>query len=109
MTSWRLASLCLPLFLPACAMESDVGTSEKRATRAADIPIVAREGLRREMFRQADIQNLEIEGGSATGIPDEELDMLCGDWFLLWEEDENGDPVLGTFILNCSGEDITFS
>jgi hypothetical protein len=29
--------------------------------------------------------------------------MCNDDWFVMWEEDADGDPILGTFELDCAG------
>jgi hypothetical protein len=39
-----------------------------------------------------------------TGVSDEELDLICAnDWFVTFDEDADGDPILGTFNLHCAG------
>jgi len=43
-------------------------------------------------------------GTSQSGPSDLELDLICGyDWFITWDEDANGNPVLGSFNLHCGG------
>jgi hypothetical protein len=51
---------------------------------------------------------LGAEGGtSQSGPSDTELDLICGDdWFITWDEDADGNPILGTFHLHCGGTDI---
>ena len=42
-------------------------------------------------------------GTSQSGPSDLELDLICAnDWFITWDEDANGDPVLGSFNLHCA-------
>jgi hypothetical protein len=48
---------------------------------------------------------LAAEGGTPQGMPDNELDAICnGDWFITWDEDAKGNPVMGSFNLHCAGE-----
>jgi hypothetical protein len=47
-------------------------------------------------------------GGGGTsqsdGVSDAELDILChNDWFITFDEDENGHGVVGTYKLHCDG------
>ena len=38
------------------------------------------------------------------GATDRELDLICNDdWFVTFDEDADGDPILGTFELHCAG------
>src|SRR5690606_34871707 len=38
------------------------------------------------------------------GATDAELDLICNDdWFVTFDEDADGDPILGTFELHCAG------
>lgn len=40
---------------------------------------------------------------------DAELNLMCGsDWFLMYEEDAEGNPITGTCIIACNGTDIPF-
>jgi hypothetical protein len=41
---------------------------------------------------------------------DAELNLMCGieDWFIMYDEDANGNPVTGTCIIACDGVDIPF-
>lgn len=33
---------------------------------------------------------------------DRETDLTCGgSWFITWDEDENGDPIIGTYNFHC--------
>src|SRR5688572_10329710 len=46
-------------------------------------------------------------GTSQSGPSDAELNLFCGrDWFISWNDDANGTPILGTFNLYCAGETI---
>ena len=41
---------------------------------------------------------------------DAELNLMCGieGWFIMYDEDANGNPVTGTCIIACDGVDIPF-
>ena len=33
---------------------------------------------------------------------DRETDLTCGgEWFITWDEDQNGDPIIGTYKFHC--------
>ena len=53
---------------------------------------------------------LAAEGGTSQSSPtpnDDFVHALCGgDWFITWDENANGDPILGTFNLHCAGDTI---
>ena len=51
-------------------------------------------------------QTLKGEVGTSRKS-DAELSATCdGDWFITWDENANGDPIMGTFTLHCDGEAI---
>jgi hypothetical protein len=72
-------------------------------------------GLSRELQQSAiqkarsrpNAPKLTTQGGtSQAGPSDRELDLICGEWFVTWEEDADGDPILGIFTLHCAGDEI---
>jgi hypothetical protein len=34
-----------------------------------------------------------------------EIELMCNDWLVYWQEDENGNPIPGTAVVHCDGED----
>jgi len=43
-------------------------------------------------------------GTSQAPMSDLEMDLTCNDdWFITWDEDANGHPIMGSFNLHCDG------
>src|SRR5262245_5083282 len=53
------------------------------------------------------LPDAKLRGGGGTaqsGASDQELDIWCeNDWFIAWDEDANGNPVVGSYNLHCAG------
>jgi hypothetical protein len=48
-----------------------------------------------------------LTSGPGGALPSEKdinrwTDLNCGgEWFISWDEDENGDPIIGTYLFHC--------
>jgi hypothetical protein len=40
------------------------------------------------------------------GPTEKDLDEVCGEWFIIWEQDADGNPIPGTYELYCDGSTI---
>jgi hypothetical protein len=44
-------------------------------------------------------------GGPQHGLSITEINLICNDWLVYWQEDENGDFIPGTAVVHCDGKD----
>lgn len=83
-----------------------IRATTKRATTLTGLsPALRREAVRRAQSRPGATTLGNAGGTSASGPNDFEPDDACGgDWFITWEEDGKGTPIIGTFKSHCDGE-----
>lgn len=101
-----------------------IGSDERGRTLESDVALVynTREmmgmyALFGEVYARVEVRFVPLdvltilEDDGATHISEEDelnLDLTCGNgnWFVFYEEDENGAPIPGTGTVHCDGHDI---
>jgi len=80
-------------------------TKKKTTTTLAGLnPELRASALQQARSRLTAPQIKGTGGTSQSGPTDADLDHACGsDWFITWDEDAAGHPILGTFNLHCIG------
>ncbi len=87
------------------------GITRRKVTSLAQLPPSLRAQIQRRLRpylkkRMASLGIVSRGGSNAAPPTEEELDLTCDEWFILYEEDKNGDPVPGTAKINCDGVDV---
>jgi hypothetical protein len=99
----------IALTLGALIVVIALATNSTAAFAATKQRVDTLDGLSRELAARATEKARSLKGGGGTpqaGPDDDEMDATCGgDWFITWDEDANGNPIMGTFHLHCGGKD----
>ncbi|MFN8525821.1 MAG: hypothetical protein U0821_22195 [Chloroflexota bacterium] len=103
------AGALLLVLAPALTADAAGGaTQKKRTTTLSGLSSSIQSSAVRSARSHTGGKNLSGSGGTAqSGPSDFELDVYCdGDWFVTWDEDANGTPIIGTFNLYCNGDTL---
>jgi hypothetical protein len=58
-----------------------------------------------QKFALASILKSSSGGAPQHGNTIAEINLICNDWLVYWQEDENGDFIPGTAVVHCDGVD----
>ena len=77
--------------------------TKKRTDTLAGLSLELRKSAVEKARSRPNAPTLKGTGGASQApFSDLELDLTCGgDWFITWDEDADGHPILGTFNLHC--------
>lgn len=82
-------------------------TEKKKATTLVGLDREVQQNAVKAARSRSNTPKLTTPGRAPQAGPsDKDLDEVCGDWFITWEEDADGNPILGTFTLYCGGSEI---
>jgi hypothetical protein len=96
-----------PTFAAAPADDPSLYRTKKRVDTLVGLSRELQASALQQARSRSNATKLTTQGGtSQSGHTDAELDAICGEWFIWWEEDADGDPILGTFTLDCGGSEI---
>lgn len=81
--------------------------SKKRTTTLTGLsPQIQEAAVRRARSRPGAPKVAARTGSPQAGPTDADLWDTCLQWFITWDEDENGNPIMGTFYLHCDDSTI---
>jgi hypothetical protein len=100
-----IAAMAALLAVPAVGLSQSKG-KQVRLQSMTTLSAQQRTRVERALPMAARKLGIPAPKGAAS---DAELDLMCGgDWFLMYDEDADGNPVTGTCIIACDGTDIPF-
>jgi hypothetical protein len=94
-----------PTFAAAPADDPSLYLTKKKATSLVGLsPELQKRAIQAARSRSNGTQLTTPGRTPQPWVSDMEMDLLCGDdWLVTWEEDADGDPILGTFTVDCAG------
>ena len=99
-----LATSSTPIFAASHTSSPALYLTKKRVKTFVGLSQALRTTALEQLRSMPNAPRLTGQGGTQQSQQDidRETDLTCGgEWFITWDEDENGDPIIGTYAFHC--------